>query len=76
MIQYAATYSCSDGPLQAAFEVLNADLMYSYNLLATGLFFVVATFVTNLLIPIYRQRKTLGVVLCCGRNFFSKVNTI
>jgi len=50
--------------------------MYSYNLLATGLFFVLAAFFTNLLIPIYRQRKTLCFVLCCGRNFFSKNNTI
>jgi hypothetical protein len=53
LLDFAATNQCADGPLQFAYETLNTDLRHDFNVLATGLFFVLAAFTIHLGIPLW-----------------------
>ena len=53
LIKYAVQNKCSAGPLQNAYEFVNSDIQHDYNVLSTGLFFIVAAFFVHLAIPTY-----------------------
>lgn len=75
LINYVVTNQCSEGPLQHAYEVLFKDLSYDYNVLSTGLFFIVMSFAVHLVIPAYEARRTLCAILCCRRSLYVAAQT-
>jgi len=71
-IKFAVENKCSAGPLHNAYEFVNTNIQHDYDVLSTGLFFIVAAFFVHIVIPTYQNRELLSVILFCGRNLFEK----
>jgi hypothetical protein len=64
-LQFYVDNQCSNGPLQASYELIQKDLKHEYRVLSTGLSFVIIGLFFHILNLIWFYRYDLRNYFCC-----------